>query len=326
MPLLYGEGERSFIRLQEEIMKISDDQSLFAWKFKDSTCQPYTGLLARHPMYFENSGNIFSLGLLNKSEPSSLTSKGLRAKFFTRPSEKEKGLYYALLECRVNTPLAYPTTETFIGTSRQLDYKPTIILQLVSVFNYGRQYVRVQGSTSPMSDSTLSSPGQNRTVYVRQDLFQHLPPSRFPSYVSEPDCNDLFWIRGTTDFQFTEPSSSDKWNHQAGLFSLPPSQTGRVLVIHCAKKDRKMSLLYRRLVNGSVCLLADPRIVISHSDSHNISSFDTVSQFVLWKAKLRKHSEVVATARISECKDFPRLLTVISLCLKTIAQSDFWID
>src|SRR5450755_1681993 len=32
MPMLYGEGERAFIRLQEEIMKVSDDDSLFAWK------------------------------------------------------------------------------------------------------------------------------------------------------------------------------------------------------------------------------------------------------------------------------------------------------
>jgi hypothetical protein len=31
MPLLYGEGKRAFIRLQEEIMKETDDQSLFAW-------------------------------------------------------------------------------------------------------------------------------------------------------------------------------------------------------------------------------------------------------------------------------------------------------
>jgi len=30
MPLIYGERENAFIRLQEEIMKVSDDQSLFA--------------------------------------------------------------------------------------------------------------------------------------------------------------------------------------------------------------------------------------------------------------------------------------------------------
>ncbi|KAG9242985.1 heterokaryon incompatibility protein-domain-containing protein, partial [Calycina marina] len=31
MPLLYGEGKRAFTRLQEEIMKHSEDHSLFAW-------------------------------------------------------------------------------------------------------------------------------------------------------------------------------------------------------------------------------------------------------------------------------------------------------
>lgn len=31
MPLIYGEGHRAFRRLQEEIVKISDDQTIFAW-------------------------------------------------------------------------------------------------------------------------------------------------------------------------------------------------------------------------------------------------------------------------------------------------------
>jgi hypothetical protein len=33
MLLLYGEGQRAFIRLQEEIMKRKYDHSLFAWKY-----------------------------------------------------------------------------------------------------------------------------------------------------------------------------------------------------------------------------------------------------------------------------------------------------
>ncbi|GES62249.1 HET and ankyrin domain protein [Aspergillus terreus] len=32
MPLLYGEGDKAFIRLQEEIMNVSDDHTIFAWK------------------------------------------------------------------------------------------------------------------------------------------------------------------------------------------------------------------------------------------------------------------------------------------------------
>ncbi|TGJ88051.1 hypothetical protein E0Z10_g720 [Xylaria hypoxylon] len=35
MPLLYGEGAMAFVRLQEEIMKVSDDHSIFAWTWID---------------------------------------------------------------------------------------------------------------------------------------------------------------------------------------------------------------------------------------------------------------------------------------------------
>jgi hypothetical protein len=34
MPLLYGEGRKSFFRLQEELLKCSSDQSLLAWGIK----------------------------------------------------------------------------------------------------------------------------------------------------------------------------------------------------------------------------------------------------------------------------------------------------
>jgi len=34
MPMLYGEGAKAFIRLQEEIMKVSDDTSILCWGYK----------------------------------------------------------------------------------------------------------------------------------------------------------------------------------------------------------------------------------------------------------------------------------------------------
>ncbi|KAF1953716.1 HET-domain-containing protein [Byssothecium circinans] len=37
MPLLYGEGERAFGRLQEEIMRVREDYTLFAWLWGHST-------------------------------------------------------------------------------------------------------------------------------------------------------------------------------------------------------------------------------------------------------------------------------------------------
>ncbi|KAK0746756.1 heterokaryon incompatibility protein-domain-containing protein [Schizothecium vesticola] len=35
MSMLYGEGDRAFTRLQEEIIRTSDDESIFAWGFKN---------------------------------------------------------------------------------------------------------------------------------------------------------------------------------------------------------------------------------------------------------------------------------------------------
>jgi hypothetical protein len=64
MPLLYGEGERAFQRLQEEIMKVSTDHSLFAWDWPqewsiDMTPTPnWVSVLAPNLSAFRNCGNI----------------------------------------------------------------------------------------------------------------------------------------------------------------------------------------------------------------------------------------------------------------------------
>lgn len=55
MPLLYGEGDKAFMRLQHEIVKVSDDESIFAWC--DSGLAR-SGLLARSPAAFATSGGI----------------------------------------------------------------------------------------------------------------------------------------------------------------------------------------------------------------------------------------------------------------------------
>jgi hypothetical protein len=56
MPLLYGEGEElAFTRLQEEIMKGTEDYTLFAWLAQyPQASGTYRGLLARSPREFGN--------------------------------------------------------------------------------------------------------------------------------------------------------------------------------------------------------------------------------------------------------------------------------
>jgi Heterokaryon incompatibility protein (HET) len=77
MPMLYGEGDYAFVRLQEEIMRTTADHSIFAWmEFTGIMCPPAPGLLARTPASFANSGNIVQCDSVDGSTFSS-TNKGI---------------------------------------------------------------------------------------------------------------------------------------------------------------------------------------------------------------------------------------------------------
>ncbi|KAI2637443.1 heterokaryon incompatibility protein-domain-containing protein [Xylaria nigripes] len=84
MPLLYGEGEQAFIRLQLEIMKESDDQTLFAWGLNDSTefsdllCDLKGGILAPSPAVFADSGHIIRSQTDEIYRPYAATNMGLQ--------------------------------------------------------------------------------------------------------------------------------------------------------------------------------------------------------------------------------------------------------
>ena len=73
MSLLYGEGaKRAFYRLQIEIMKNMDDESLFAW----TSDEGMSGMLATSPRSFAHSGNI-RRGWRGVRRPYSMTNRGL---------------------------------------------------------------------------------------------------------------------------------------------------------------------------------------------------------------------------------------------------------
>src|SRR6266566_6351131 len=90
MPMLYGEGAKAVIRLQEEIMKVSDDNSLLCWGFKQPLgdireAHHETSILAPHPRYFENCRGITTQTLEGFDVPSfSMSQRGLRIRLPVR--------------------------------------------------------------------------------------------------------------------------------------------------------------------------------------------------------------------------------------------------
>lgn len=86
IPLLYGEGEENaFLRLQEAILKISDDNSIFLWSVTEEEAikEPFWGLLAKSPTHFSRSPDIVvpcTLAMTTNT-PATLTGRGLSVEF-----------------------------------------------------------------------------------------------------------------------------------------------------------------------------------------------------------------------------------------------------
>ncbi|KAK0388421.1 hypothetical protein NLU13_4665 [Sarocladium strictum] len=74
MPLLYGEGERAFLRLQHEIIKKTNDRSIFLWKATEASHTSFRNLFARSPAEF---ASFDSYNLLARYGRFELTQSGL---------------------------------------------------------------------------------------------------------------------------------------------------------------------------------------------------------------------------------------------------------
>ncbi|KAE8448959.1 hypothetical protein EG329_008755 [Mollisiaceae sp. DMI_Dod_QoI] len=106
MPLLYGEGDKAFFRLQKEILSASEDDSILAWTGPDS----HFGCLAASPVAFADAKDIVYDGPWpsdTASRPSNsshtLTNKGLYIEvesIQTGVLSDILGSFVAVLKCR----------------------------------------------------------------------------------------------------------------------------------------------------------------------------------------------------------------------------------
>lgn len=113
MPLLYGEGENAFVRLQEEILRTGTDLSLLSWSLiDDEWIHPDRGLLARSPDDFHGCDTIVQAfptpGLVSEETSFAMTNKGLQIKnppIVALPTSKENGNFALSLSCRKDSDI-----------------------------------------------------------------------------------------------------------------------------------------------------------------------------------------------------------------------------
>jgi hypothetical protein len=220
LPLLYGEGERAFIRLQEEIMRSSDDQSLFAWGLTDQEykvlhvsderilcvsdyekqieAQPSTlsGFLARSPTAFEKSANVVPYRNWDFSKPYSMTNQGLRLELPIIPHEGFKE-YTAILACHFQ--------DNYLG--------PLGIYISPVASEDGDQWARDMWYTNPVlvvPQHALRA--KLKTIYIRQEVL--LPSNR------DFDRRDNFLIR-----RYPRSVEEEWWNSPYKLREVFPTES-----------------------------------------------------------------------------------------------------
>ncbi|KAI0449753.1 hypothetical protein F5B21DRAFT_519839 [Xylaria acuta] len=220
MPLLYGEGTKAFIRLQEEILKGSNDHSIFTWKTPDyGYDEALSGLLAESPEHFIDVENYRPIAPLvsQRSTTWSMTNQGLRLSLFLLPSRDSddnriRNVYDAVLECAIRYgDGAYQS--------------PTIRMRRL----YGDQFARVdtqivKREVTPSFDSSHGF-GSYEIVFVKQKPVYELPDfmasysNIFPSSGSHGPDHSCY-ITGVWPEQH--------WDNEAGILRTTPPHSNQI--------------------------------------------------------------------------------------------------
>ena len=164
MPMLYGEGSvKAYLRLQEEIMRQSDDHSLFAWTLNVAPDSNKHGLLADSPSAFRNSSKITPYEDYEPRRPFQMTNRGLSIELPL--SRLDDDIWVAALDCPV--PPAYP------------DFS-FLALYVQKLSAESDQYARVRIGRL----TQVREPGAMQTIYIRQAIHDSIEDQRpFPRHI-----------------------------------------------------------------------------------------------------------------------------------------------
>ncbi|KAF2235600.1 hypothetical protein EV356DRAFT_113016 [Viridothelium virens] len=166
MPMLYGEGgTKAFLRLQEEIMKHSDDHSIFAWTDEEASSDAFHGLLAVHPSRFRLSKSVIPYKDREERVSYSMSNRGVCIELYlTHLPDEGPNIYAAPLDCPVPPRFG---DHAFLA------------IYLQKLPGGQRQYTRVKiGCLAEIRDR-----GALHTIYVRQAIVIPTLAGVYPSHV-----------------------------------------------------------------------------------------------------------------------------------------------
>ena len=361
MPLLHGEGgKKAFLRLQEEIIKYSDDHSIFAWSMH---CFPQPGLLADEPKAFEECHLMKAVGMRAARAPFSMTNRGLSIKLLATPYTVDTYLIrldYAdasLLKDRI--PLDDIRLGIFLRRLHEDD-------QFARIEHEGKTFVQLSTSTwfpvlprsvlhRTPSQFLQSRPVEKIEINVRQHLstfntsngVDRINGFQFATYTTFP-ANEARYNLGHSTTTENLSVSAFNWDSDTRIMTMKPGVCGSTVAIDTSAQNLRIKLIKLGFDFwfNPVCFIADrnglnrPRIVdgdapfssdskLQFQDIHQRSPFDTEAWSTMigkYPLELRYHPGLWALKgdRIKGLHvRFPKL-GALQICRGTFEEKGVW--
>lgn len=211
MPMIYGEGgHQAFFRLQEQIMKTTRDDSIFAWGFDiinepahASSTITAGGILASAPSDFANSGHIVT------RQPSTVSLNSVDI------SGGSLRIYLSLLSTSDNITIG------LLNCGPEFDPNSVVGVPLAkATAKSSEEYVRPRGYHSVLLP-TAASRTSPKLLYIRHDTKSS----------KSVDAKQLYWHYGGAfaelNLDLVEVIPQSYWNKERALIVSPPKPNGR---------------------------------------------------------------------------------------------------
>lgn len=192
MPMMYGEGERAFNRLQLEILKKSNEHSIFAWELPGAPNHHSVAVLAPSPKGFQGASELKSISSQRPLEASSheVTNNGLR---ITLPVIRiGQDRIIGLLDCRTKSDAI---VGIWLETADNGRYRRLAGSRLAAVTNDDAEDAELVDLYLLVDNSDEESVSERRCQI------------RFPEILSDVGCfvNGVFLFSGGTVTKIKEP-------------------------------------------------------------------------------------------------------------------------
>ena len=313
IPLLYGEGgKKAFLRLQEEIIKYSDDHTIFAWS-NDRSPQPgllvdkpkafsksQPGLLADEPKAFQKSHSMEDVGMRAARAPFTMTNRGLSIKLLATPYTVDT--YLVRLDCadasllKERIPLDHVRIGIFLRRLHEDD-------QFARVEHEGKTFVQLSASTwNPGLSSQVfqgirsriylneSRPVEQIEINVRQDLSTFNTPNvddringfRITIYKGSPANNSRYNLGSRISTENLSVSAFN-WDSGTSIMTMEPGNFGSTGAVDISAQNLRIKLITLGFDFwfNPVCFIAD---------SNGVRRYESVDNLDQWPVDERLQS------------------------------------